>query len=140
MLIAEQDGSLSKPKSRALSSRKLVNLWYAARVDEIGRWGAVRGPIGAAKMSMERIDWKWSQPHIVETDDGTILNFALDSPALIQYQVHQSVTRSIQHRIAKKHDRQAIVGHTRSSKSQKKSKKCTPIEESSEGSYACMYG
>ena len=100
MLIAEQDGSLSKPKSRALSSRKLVNLWYAARVDEIGRWGAVRGPIGAAKMSMERIDWKWSQPHIVETDDGTILNFALDSPALIQYQVHQSVTRSIQHRIA----------------------------------------
>ncbi len=48
-------------------------------------WSGVKGPLGAAHLSMKRIGWRFKTPFTVESESGTELALTAISPALLQY-------------------------------------------------------
>ena len=51
------------------------------------RWGDVRGPLGAAALSMKRIGWNFVHPFLVRTDTGVELALTAVSLALLGWHV-----------------------------------------------------
>ena len=56
-------------------------------------WAAVRGPAAAYVATASRLGWCVQGPLSVFTDDGTTLDFGVDSPAFVKAAVDESVRR-----------------------------------------------
>eukprot|EP00973_Karenia_brevis_P068606 9541115-Karenia_brevis.AAC.1 len=87
---------------RRLAIQELRDTWHditnsSARPDT---WKQVRGPVGAALMSAQRIGWSLQSPFEWTTDSGYKLHLAQEAPALIEWHVHRSAQRMIERRVA----------------------------------------
>ena len=56
-------------------------------------WAVVRGPAAAYVATANRLGWRVQGPLTVVTDDGSTLDFAIDSPAFVKAAVDSSVRR-----------------------------------------------
>jgi hypothetical protein len=78
-----------------------------ASVPELGRlagpvmlhpprtWGEVRGPMGAAVMSLRRVGWQFRTCLTLESDTGEIFPLPSTSPALLAYHLQVSWKRAL---------------------------------------------
>jgi hypothetical protein len=48
-------------------------------------WSSVRGPLGAAHLSLKRVGWSFVTPFVIRSPQGLELALTAHSPALIQY-------------------------------------------------------
>ncbi len=76
--------------------RVLAKLAAAARLKlavAAKPWAAVTGPAAATVATMARIGWTLTSESTACTDDGTLLNFAVDPPVVVKRHVVGSVRR-----------------------------------------------
>ncbi len=65
-------------------------------------WRRIRGPIGAAVLSLKRIGWTFTSPFILRDDRGTELTLTHTTPALLKDQLVGGVKRDLERRMARK--------------------------------------
>ena len=66
------------------SLTQLMSWWRRSRGCLPNTWGAVRGPLGAAELSMQRIGWTWTSPLTWTDHEGIERTFTQSSPAMVQ--------------------------------------------------------
>ncbi len=95
------DGTLTLPE--------IANIWNAVNTEGIisrdgtkRNWPAVRGPIGAMRLSLHRIDWDMVDPFTMRDHDGEKIVLTTTSPALLAIMLRQAVTRALQKKVAAK--------------------------------------
>ncbi len=59
-------------------------------------WRSIRGPWGAAALTLARIGWKYEAPFTVTTDEGAEIDLTATAPALLKIQLVAGVKRSLE--------------------------------------------
>ncbi len=92
-----------------LSLAQLSRMWHAVSTKEIlpgagdrRNWAAVRGPIGAAWLSLHRIGWTMSGPFTLRDHDGEELVLTTTTPALLAQLLKHAVMRTLQSQVGTK--------------------------------------
>ncbi len=65
-------------------------------------WGRIRGPIGAAALSLERIGWTFVDPFTVRDERGATFQLTTNAPALIRDHLRHAVRRADERALAAK--------------------------------------
>ena len=73
-------------------SSLFTQAWYRLAAQS-WNWRGVTGPMSAALATAHRIEWRFTSPHTVLTDQDRQLDLLRDSPACIVKQIHASVRR-----------------------------------------------
>ena len=71
---------------------QFTTAWYKLAA-QAWNWRGVTGPMSAAIATAHRIEWRFTSPHTVLTDQDSLIDLTRDSPAAIVKQVHASVRR-----------------------------------------------
>ena len=58
-------------------------------------WGGVRGPLGAAHMSLKRIGWAFATPLVLKSAEGQEFALTMVSPALLAYHLQVAWKRAL---------------------------------------------
>ena len=58
-------------------------------------WGGVRGPLGAAHMSLKRIGWTFETPLVLRSAEGQQIALTTVSPALLAYHLKVAWTKAL---------------------------------------------
>ena len=68
----------------ALSWKTLARAWDAGRRRDVQEWGQVRGPVDAARLSLNRLWWSWPTPWALRSDEGVEYNVLATCPRMPQ--------------------------------------------------------
>ncbi len=63
-------------------------------------WGSVRGPMGAAALSLARVGWTFAGPFVVHDDKGAEVVLTKSSPAMMRGLLRDAVRRMYERRVA----------------------------------------
>ncbi len=95
------DGTLTLPE--------IARIWHAVDTNGIissdgmrRNWQAVRGPIGAMRLSLHRIGWDMVDPFTMRDHDGERIILTTTSPALLATMLRHAVIRALQLQVAGK--------------------------------------
>ena len=69
----------------ALSTAALAAWWEQIRDAPPVRWAAVRGPLGAAWLTLQRLGWTWPEPGAFLDQHGTRLELRFTSPKMLRH-------------------------------------------------------
>ena len=62
-------------------------------------WGEVRGPLGVAYLSLQRLGWTWVGPFEVATDVGSTIRLTQQSPREIGIHLREAYTRHLERKV-----------------------------------------
>ncbi len=92
-----------------LTLAQISRLWHAVSSEGLvsadgGRrnWAAVRGPIGAARLSLHRVGWSMKGPFTLVDHDGEDIKLTVTTPAMLAVMLKRAVTRTLQAQVGKK--------------------------------------
>ncbi len=63
-------------------------------------WGTVRGPIGAAALSLARVGWKFISPFTITDERGAEIVLTKSSPAMVRGPMRDATRRMYERRVA----------------------------------------
>ncbi len=66
------------------------------------KWTDVRGPMGAAWLTLHRLAWSWTSPFVLHDDRGIEVSLIRNSPATIAKMLHAAVARQLERGVAAK--------------------------------------
>ena len=58
-------------------------------------WKEVRGLVGAMRLTLDRIGWKWPSPFVFTNDLGETIDARNMAPKMVQWHVEQTHSRQI---------------------------------------------
>ena len=68
----------------ALQLTTLRKHWQGAQCKRPGRWGQVRGPLGAAALTLRRLGWAWNSAFVFTSPQGHQCELTAWAPAAIK--------------------------------------------------------
>ncbi len=96
----------TRPVDGQLTLPGIDKLWRAVNpasvIKDNGRrrdWGAARGPISAAHLTLHRVGWTMDTAFSVTTDRGDVVSLTKTSPKLLQVMLHEAVVRQLQRQV-----------------------------------------
>ncbi len=91
-----------RPRSGELTLPQISAIWHGAVeggvIPEPGRraWAQVRGPIGAAQLTLQRVGWKFVGPFTIEDSNGEAVKLTETSPALLGQLLRRAVIQTME--------------------------------------------
>ncbi len=64
------------------------------------KWMDIRGPMGAAWLTLHRLSWKWTSSFVLHDDRGIEVSLIRNSPATVAKLLHAVVTRQLERAVA----------------------------------------
>ena len=64
-------------------------------------WGAVRGPLGAAHLSLARVGWAFETPFTLRSPSGEIVPLTSTSPAMLAYHLQRDWKKEVEEQASK---------------------------------------
>ena len=89
---------------------QLIGMWHGAQKRHPRSWRDVKGPIGAAALTLQRIGWSWPSPLEFADANGTRYLLTHFSPALIRRMLVQAEVQVLEKRLAARLARRGAVG------------------------------
>ncbi len=64
------------------------------------KWTDIRGPMGAAWLTLHRLSWQWTSPFVLHDDRGVEVSLIRNSPVTVAKLLHAAVTRQLERAVA----------------------------------------
>ena len=101
---------LSREQLGAAWGNAVASQWQWHTADGSPKWSAIRGPIGAIVLLLQRIGWTCADPFLWEDDIGITYDLALFGPKLFSNALRSSVQRHLERQLAEKSGDAALAG------------------------------
>ena len=81
---AEEVWRASNGSGGGLCLPELRRIWVGALERAPTKWAQVRGPVGAALLSVQRLGWSWPEPFVLHDPRGTVFKLTEIAPSMLR--------------------------------------------------------
>ena len=93
----------TSPRSTSIGLGELAAMWRTVARKWPRSFAQARGPIGAAKLELDRAGWLWPSPFVLQDDEGEFIQLTTWSPQAVKDRLFSSANRRNEAHFAQKH-------------------------------------